>query len=56
MKKMQNFREWLSSTDMAPTPLQRRLTTLTRLDRAQLAGASNGLAWFIWEAAETASA
>lgn len=51
--KMNNFHEWLSAVNA--TPLQRRLAALTRLDRARLLAASIE-PWFIWQAAEPASA
>jgi hypothetical protein len=50
MKHMQNFREWVFATGEAASPLQRRLAALTRLDRARLHDASNGLGWFQWGA------
>lgn len=51
--KMNNFRKWLSAVNA--TPLQRRLAALTHLDRARLLAAS-AEPWYIWEAAEPASA
>jgi hypothetical protein len=56
MKHMQDFREWLSAANAASAPYQRRLAALTRLDRAQLSNVSNELAWFQWEAPQSASA
>lgn len=55
MKKMQDFRTWLSDVNEESTPYLRRLAALTRVDRAQLVNVSNGEAWFIWEAAQSAS-
>lgn len=55
MKQMNEFRKWLSAVNAAPTPLQRRLAVLTRLNRDQIASVAAANPWYIWEAAEPAS-
>ena len=55
MKQMQDFREWLFAVNAASPSYQRRLAALTRLNRVQLSNVSNELAWFFWEAGQSAS-
>lgn len=56
MKHMQDFREWLSSTNAASTADQRRLAALTRLSRAQLSNVAANLTWFFWSTENSAAA
>jgi hypothetical protein len=51
MKNMQVFYKGLSSVDETSALQQRRLASLTRLDRTQLLNAAGALAWDIWKAA-----
>ena len=48
MKNMQRFYTRLSSVDETSTLQQRRLASLTHLDRAQFLKAAGNLTWDIW--------
>ena len=56
MKNMQGFYKGLSSVDRTSTLHQRRLASLTHLDRTQLLNAAGDLAWDIWTEAAIADA
>ena len=54
MKNMQDFYKKLSSVDEASTLQQRRLASLTHLNRTQFLNAASDLIWDIWTAAAVA--
>jgi hypothetical protein len=54
MKNMQNFYKRLSSVDETSALQQRRLASLTHLNRTQLLSAAGDLVWDIWHEAAAA--
>lgn len=55
MENMQGFHKWLSSVNETSTAHQRRVASLTHLDRTQLLNAASDLAWDIWYEAAVAA-